>query len=517
MRISSTPLPARDARAERLPARLPARLWACLIATCLAATAAAQPANGPIAEKIQRATIGEAVVGVAALDLETGRPIALIGEAAAMVPASNQKLLTTGAALLTLGPSFVYQTAVKVEGDRVRIVGAGDPSLGDAELLEQTQPDLSTEGLLAALANAVLEADTGPIREVVVDDRVFDRQHLHPSWDPDDVNKSWSAEVSGLAFNANVLAVFVEPGAGGAGSAPKYHVEPAVPWIEMQNRGRTVTKSRHTAWISRSLANNRFTILGNIRYAAQVPIRVPFHDAPTFIAELFADRLARAGVRTADGGTPPSRAAEPNERFEAGRTVAVVNTPLADVLRQCNVDSQNLYAESLLKLIGHRVTGEPGSWTNGGAVVRMLISDTIGAEHAATTAVADGSGLSDQNRVSPLTLARWLRALYERDPLRTPMVESMPTVGEGTLKRRFRSTALQNDVRAKSGTIDGVRCLSGYLLDGTGGGIAFSILVNDLKAGEQSINALRLHEAIVAELDVYLSETSPARESKVGG
>ncbi|MEO0716157.1 MAG: D-alanyl-D-alanine carboxypeptidase, partial [Planctomycetota bacterium] len=109
------------------------------------------------------------------------------------------------------------------------------------------------------------------------------------------------------------------------------------------------------------------------------------------------------------------------------------------------------------------------------------------------------------------------RALHEQETLRTPMVESLPTVGEGTLTRRFRSTPIEHEVRAKSGTIDGVRCFSGYLLDGTGGGIAFSILINDLKRGEQSVNALRLHEAIVAELDTFLSQTRRAREPQVGG
>jgi Na+/proline symporter len=93
---------------------------------------------------------------------------------------------------------------------------------------------------------------------------------------------------------------------------------------------------------------------------------------------------------------------------ENAKVLAVIKTPISAVLERCNVDSDNLYAESLLKSAGNKVTGQPGSWSNGAAVVRMQVKERLGADQAALLVMSDGSGLSRNNRVSPEMLARWL-------------------------------------------------------------------------------------------------------------
>ncbi len=198
--------------------------------------------------------------------------------------------------------------------------------------------------------------------------------------------------------------------------------------------------------------------------------------------------------------------------------LAVVTTQLADILNRCNTDSQNLYAESLLKRVGHDVSGEPGSWSNGAAVARMVLSERLGPATAASTVIADGSGMSRLNRISAETMVRWLESIAEQPTIGETFIKSLATAGNGTLTRRFREHPPLNTLYAKSGAIDGVRCLSGYLVnEPTGRMIAFSVLCNELNTGEASSNAMKLHEQIVRIADEWLTSQINAEATAIGG
>jgi len=159
-----------------------------------------------------------------------------------------------------------------------------------------------------------------------------------------------------------------------------------------------------------------------------------------------------------------------------------------------------------LKRVGHEVTGEPGSWTNGASVLRMTIKEHLGAEFAASTVVADGSGMSRDDQVTPKTFTRWLEMLQKNPTFGEEFVSSLASPGDGTLRRRFNDIKLHAVLRAKSGKLDGVRCLSGYLTDPLSGNrVAFSIMVNGLKEGDQAIHSLQFHEDVVALCDRWLA------------
>ncbi|MEL7474299.1 MAG: D-alanyl-D-alanine carboxypeptidase, partial [Planctomycetota bacterium] len=170
--------------------------------------ASAQSVQRDVERLIASSSVADATFAVAALELGSGRVVASLREDEALIPASNMKLLSTGAALDVLGPEHAYRTRFEVLGDQLIVVGAGDPALGDPDLLAESPDNLTPEGLLDGIVERVLATIGGPPAEIVLDDRVFDRQRQHPSWDPDDVNKSWQAEVAGLGFHANLLSVF---------------------------------------------------------------------------------------------------------------------------------------------------------------------------------------------------------------------------------------------------------------------------------------------------------------------
>lgn len=500
-----------------------ARFWAGVcVALVLPLAARGQPLNAAIDRLVEEQRLTGAKVAVCAVDLESGVTLASLGDSEGLIPASNMKLLTSGAALTVLGEDFAFRTELVLSGTSLVIVGSGDPSLGDPRLLERSSPRMTVDEFLRRIGAAVSAAGVSDVAEVVVDNRVFDGQLVHPSWEPDDLVKAYAAPVCGVNFHGNVVTAYPSPSP--SGGAPRVVFEPASPWIVVINKAKTGGKS-NTSWILRDPTREVFTLFGEV--SQRVAIDVALHDPARSMGRLLAAELLDAGVavgRAAGDGAPGRlnrayeavRSARPGERFEKSRVLAVVSAPLVDVLRRCNADSSNLDAECLLKRIGHEVTGRPGSWENGASVLRMRLSEALGPEFAAETAISDGSGLSRHNRVSARTLARWLAAMAS-GPHQGTFVRSLASPGEGTLRRRFRDANLVNELYAKSGSIDGVRCLSGYVVaPESGRRIAFSILVNGLKGG-QTQGALKLHERIVGELDGWLTARAQPGAAVQGG
>jgi D-alanyl-D-alanine carboxypeptidase/D-alanyl-D-alanine-endopeptidase (penicillin-binding protein 4) len=489
----------------------------------LAGAALGQELNARIEAAAANYKLGGARVGVSVVDLDSGRTLADLHAAEGFTPASNMKLLTTGASLIVLGKDFVFKTELIMNGTRLVIRGSGDPALGDPFVLEKTSGKPTVDGLLEQLANSVKAAGVTSVSEVIVDDRVFDRQYTHPSWPKDQLDRWYCAEVSGLNFHTNVLSVFPSPGAETA-RPPVYTLEPSAPWLEIENKGRTVAGTKNSVWLSRDPSANRYTIFGEVAVPTHVPVEITMHEVPTFVGQLVSAALPRAGVTV--GSVAPTDRRLDSEQLAAltkvvrlaradedlsGRTVAVVTTPMEDILDRCNGDSQNLYAESMIKRIGHEVTHEPGSWTNGSSVLRMTIAEPwpkgLGPEYAASTQVTDGSGMSREDRVAPRTLTKWLDRLQRDSAIGEMFVNSLASPEhKESIRRRFRDKKLACDLRAKTGTINGVRCLSGYLTDlKTGHRLAFSVMVNDLKEGEQALQARDFHEDVVVIADKWLA------------
>ncbi|MFN9993739.1 MAG: D-alanyl-D-alanine carboxypeptidase/D-alanyl-D-alanine-endopeptidase [Phycisphaerales bacterium] len=504
----------------------------CVMAGALLATlaggvvAAESPKRrGELTDDVQRmissGKLGNAKVGVCIIDQETGEVLAAVNAERPLTPASNQKLLTSGVALMALGPDFVFKTELVRDGARIIIRGGGDPALADPEILDDTEPKLSVDDIFRLLAEAVKKEGMAGVSEVVVDDRIFDREFLHPEWPERNHMMPHSAQIAGLNFNANVMAVFVKPSREGAGRAPSFSLEPSMPWLPIENRARTVTTGQNSPWLSREPAENRFVLRGDVRQALTDGIRVPIHNPPELFGNVFAQNLNAAGVPVA-GGVPSEftkpvgvRMANTGEDFSGGKVIAVVTTPMSHVLERCNADSMNLYAEALLKRVGHHVTKEPGSWANGSSVMRMMITEKLGAEYASSTVITDGSGISRSNSVSPMTFARWMNVVVSDRKLRDIYCDTMARPGSGTLRKRFQGVKLANDLRAKSGFIDGVRTLSGFVIDKESGRrVAFSVMVNDIKTGDQTQSAIDLHEDVVVAIDKWLErQGSP----KLGG
>jgi D-alanyl-D-alanine carboxypeptidase/D-alanyl-D-alanine-endopeptidase (penicillin-binding protein 4) len=493
--------------------RVACAAWVLVLAATVGSAAQQGSLNDEVARAAQTRKLGQARVGICIRDVDHGITLADFHAEEAFTPASNMKLLTSGGALMVLSPEFRFQTRVVLDGERLVVIGSGDPALADAELLARMTPKMTVGDCLSVIIGAVNKAGVRSVKEVVVDDRIFDRQFVHPTWAVDKLDRGYSAEVAGLNFHSNVISVYPRPSPDGAGGAPQFSIEPEAPFLPFENRAKTVTEGKNTVWISRDPNANRFVLRGEVRSPAQTPVQITVHDPPEFFARLLAHYLSKAGITVES----TARVCTAGEVFDSSRVLAVISTPMDEVLQRCNSDSANLYAECLLKRLGQAVTGEPGSWANGGAVLRMVLAQNLGAAQAASVIVADGSGLSRENSVSPMVLAKWLEVMARDARVRDAFTESMATPGKGTLRNRFREVTLSNNLYAKSGFINGVRSLSGYIVHpASGRRLAFSVIVNDIKTDAQTLAALELHETIVKIADQHLKRMA-AEEARVGG
>ena len=477
------------------------------LATLCAQTALAGPLDRQTERLITSTNLGGGTAAVYIADLDTGEELASYESDEALIPASTMKLLTTGTALHVLGADFVFKTKLildeSVDPPLLIIEGDGDPALGDPAIFEGEQPGVEMGMLLDQIAETLRGAGVESISGIVVDDRVFDRNYTHPAWPEDQLNRWYCAQIGGLNFHTNVINVYTQPAQSGT---PLVRMQPDAYWVQLNVKAKSNRKSRDTAWVSRPTKANIFTVHGNVSAKSEIPAAVD--TPPLFAGRVLATALGERGITVGDGTQSTIdavRLVEPGESLETSRTLAIITTPLDEVLRRINTNSHNMYAESLLKRIGNEVTSDPGSWENGSAVIRMVMSERIGAAAAESTIISDGSGMSRENRVTPKTFVSWMRSLARSDDWDT-FVASMATPGSGTLKKRF-GDEISSELHAKSGYLTGTYGLAGVLEHPrTRQRVVFSIMLNDVRAGSTALNAKPLIDDIVDEIDDFLNE-----------
>jgi len=436
-------------------------------------------------------------VGIAVVDPSTGRMLVDINASTARIPASNMKLLTSGTAARLLGTEFKYRTRLISTGDDLVVLGSGDPAFGDSLLLERMTDAhgniMNIESFLDLWTNAAIDAGIKEVDELIIDDRIFDREYIHPSWPSEQLVNRYCAGVAGLNFHRNVVRFYPRPGPR---TANINHVSPATGTLDVTNKIKSDRSHPESTLVrvSRKHGTNAITLSGNVTVPMRVPVEVTVHDAPGFFGSLLAERLESRGinvdtVRLATGTDPD---------FQGPIVGPAIVTPIRLILERCNHDSYNLYAEALLKTIGSKVHGAPGSYANGSRAIHDAVRNQE-ASHAVNLQVADGSGMSRENRVSPASLAYWLASFHPSRTNDTLFIGSLPTPGQGTLENRFGNRDLGGaTVRAKSGYLNGVCSLSGYVLTADGRRLTFSIIVNDENTPARK--AKKMQEHIVEQL-----------------
>ncbi len=411
----------------------------------------------------------------------------------ALLPASNMKLITTSAALDRLGPDFKFKTQLVYHDGKLILIGDGDPSFGDAELLTRVGWDVTT--VFQHWAEQIKQLHLAALKAVVVDDSIFDEEFFNPDWSDRQRLNQYEAEVAGMNLNVNCLDFYIRPTR--PGDAVVCLTNPATHFAAISNQ--CVTGEGRPS-VSRASDSNAMVLHGKCNTANEVPISITVHDGPIFAATVLNETLAAAGVPCSEG---PRRDRTMRDEFlraqaagdKSWQVLAVHETPLTQVIDRANKDSMNLYGECLCKRIGAEATHQPGSWKNGTEAVGAFLTG-IGVD-SGQFRLDDGCGLSKQNRVTAAVITRVLEHDYF-SPQGKVFTQSLSVAGaDGTLKNRFVGSSLRGRVFAKTGTVDGVSCLSGYLNARDGNFYAFSILVNNNFSGAGK----PMQEKIVGAID----------------
>lgn len=452
------------------------------------------------AASLKGTTTGVQIVRLGATRADDALLVDLNGDRP-LIPASNLKVITTADALETLGEDFRFRTRLLLRGDTLAIVGDGDPTFGDSEYLAGTGWSITTvyENWAAELKRQGITT----VGRIVVDDSIFEETMVQPNWPTNQAHKDYVPQVAGLNLNANCLDVYITRNGTSAG----YRIEPRTDYVTVQN---TLTVgSDNLIDLSRVLGTNRILLRGRARGANTVPWRVTIHDPPLFAGAVLRDVLRASGI-TVMGDVTRDRTVRASVEAPAAdqqpwQMVAVNETPLVNVLPKTNKDSVNLYAEALAKRVAAQRLGKPGAWSSLDESMGQFMQ-TVGAPPA-KNAFDDGSGLSKLNVVAPSAFVATLSHMYH-GPHKQRYVESMSVGGvDGTLKDRF-GDALVGRVFGKSGSVAGVRTLSGYLQGKDGAWYAFSILCNDVSGAAQAKN---VQDTIVRLIDAQ-GAAAPAIE-----
>jgi len=435
--------------------------------------------------------------GLVVMTME-GKELIAIRPDERFLPASNTKLFTVAAAFHRLGDLTRPDPS---SGTSLRLVPRGDgepPDLvlvggGDAMLLDAAD---CQRDCLSTLADAVVASKITRINDIIGDDRLFPDQPWGLGWSWEDLITRSGAAVSALTVNSNEVALIVKPGSLVGAPAELSWSDGDVLggqyFYTLQNDVVTVESGED---IEDELFAERLQDTSTVRLYGRVAIGAAPRGLPVAVSSpagaaawrlqhLLQQRGVAVQGTLVTSHRPVNDNDYPDVRKEAaflpvaneGIEIArLVPPPLIVDATFLMKQSQNLHAELLIRLLGLIEGG--GSVEDGLAIVGQMLAEA-GAPRNAWD-FSDGSGMSIYNRVTPRMVANFLR-WTSRQPWGLAYRETFPIGGmDGTLRRRFTGTPLQGRVFAKTGTLNGVTALSGFLLTASGKTLIFSAYAND--------------------------------------
>jgi D-alanyl-D-alanine carboxypeptidase/D-alanyl-D-alanine-endopeptidase (penicillin-binding protein 4) len=435
---------------------------------------------------------------VMVVSLDRGDTLFAHGADEKLAPASNMKLFTTAAALYYLGPDYRYNTFLMatgpiqdgvIAGDLV-VYGTGDPTFSDRF------------GNRAAVWQAFADTLTAlGIREVR-GDIIGDGSYFQESY----MNAAYAASAGALSFAENVAMLQIRPGAQ-VGWRPEIELVPGGEGIAIVNQATTVAGRGTNIHAARVAYDGPIAVRGHIsRGSAPVLRSVPVSDPARFAAAAFREVLSRQGITVTGTVRSVSIEAEspvtgrsvfaPALDSRAPVRVLAVHTsePLLQILEIINKRSHNLMAEQVLRTVG-RVAVGVGTVEGGAKAVQHMLTQHGNVVPGAVE-MYDGSGLSVLNRASARGFIELL-GVMARSPMWNYYWETLPEAGAPDGLRRMYRTGAERNLRAKTGTIDHVSALSGYVRARNGERLAFSIISNNVPS---TFTAKRVEDAIGARL-----------------
>lgn len=414
-------------------------------------------------------------VGIVAISAVNGDVIYEKNADELRIPASVCKVFTAYTALKKLKPTATFKTTVfaggpikdgKLVGD-LYLKGGGDPSLV-SERMWMLVNELTRSGIKQITGN------------LIADSTFYDQEKNPPSRPKYLKDQAYNAPLGALSFNFNTTTIFVRPG-DTPGTPPTVYTDPENSYIDVVNQATTgAAGSNNTIVVSRT----NF-VEGDIGDTVLLRGSIPsdkkelrFYrnivNPALYTAHMFKTFWEQRGLRFTghiEEGTVPTTAKQILE-FDS--------LPLWQIVWGMNKFSNNFVADQILKKVGAEVKSPPGSIQKGIDTLEQTLEE-IGIARKSYS-IRDGSGLTRDTKVTARQVAKVLLAAYKDFGTSPEFVSSLGVAGEdGTVRSRFGNSNVEGLLRAKTGSLDGVTSLAGYVPSADGELIAFAILLNDHK------------------------------------
>ena len=427
---------------------------------------------------------GQANMSVFVQNMQTGEVIDSYRADKVVPPASVMKLLTTGAALEILGPGYKFPTILEYTGTiengvlhgNLYIHGSCDPSLG---WKGQT-------GFLAKWVKAVQKAGISTIDGAVIADMtMLDGEAQNPNWLCEDAGNYYAPGIFGLNYYGNTMNIVLQSGEPGS-VAKVVKTEPYVEDVYFINRIRCDKITYDGAFVSglpysreRYLTGAVPSNLGTFGVKGDLP------NPGLLLARHFTNRLREAGISVKRDA---NYIADYNPLLPLRTEIYIhYSEPLSEIIKETNVNSNNLFAESLFRYIGTRYT-LPGTIHNSEDLLRDFWRRRgVSVQNAI---IKDGCGLAPQDAVSAKAFVQLL-SFMARSNNKEAWIASLPVSGQtGTLKSLCPKTELEGKIHAKSGTIAGTKNFAGYIDMPNGDTWVFAILINSAPGKAKNIQTV---------------------------
>jgi len=391
-----------------------------------------------------------------------------------LIPASNVKLLTTAAVLQKLGPQFRIRTSVYGDGNgRLYVVGRGDPSFAETQL--------------KALAKQLKQRGINQVNQLIADDSYFSGRQINPTWKSEDIQAGYGAPINSLIVNENAVKLILSPQSLGQPLRVSFADAAQANLWRVENYSVTVGRNEgEFVDVGRDLSQQVIQVRGSLQVGSDSePVYVSVINPANNFLQQFRRFLMAEGI------TVKQALVGVNSQLESQELAAVESPILADLVREANRESVNIYAEVFLRLLGKfppvniSVNNSVNNQDEIGLKELKVVLTKLGV-NANGFMLVDGSGLSKKNLVSPEVFVQTLR-LMAKSPMAAIYRDSLPVAGvSGTLKARFKHTLAEGIVQAKTGYLTGASALSGYVDVPNFESVVFSIIVNtsDLSGGE---------------------------------
>ena len=399
-------------------------------------------------------------------DLESGEVVLDWQSGIPRNPASTMKLLTTLVALDVLGPAYRWKTDVYALGE-IR-----DGTLdGDLLLKGYGDPFLVTERVWQLLRRIRLEGIEEITGDLLLDDSWFDVGSYDPAAFDNQPLRAYNVAPNALLFNFKVVRYWFEPD----GNRVAVRVDPALANLKVDNR--LTTRQSYCGGFQRGIAVNMNAANDTVIFEGRFPNgckryamdrTVLSHNA--FAYGLF-EYLWRESGGVFDGDWKNAQADEEAEPLFSFRS-----PPLSELIARINKHSNNVMARQVLYTLAAEESGPPGTEAAGRDVIAAWLKDR--KLETCAMALENGAGLSRESRVCAAAMAAMLRFAW-RQPYMPEFLSSMSLSGlDGTLRRRFNGSQLVGQAHLKTGSLDHVTAIAGYMQSRSGRRFAVVALQN---------------------------------------